>query len=51
MDGYSRTPKKVYPITPKSIMITFITMAKTGRRKLTDGKPIFKLLNYRVGEL
>jgi hypothetical protein len=33
MDGYSRTPRKSKPMTPKMMMMMDITIAITGRRR------------------
>src|SRR5690606_40840436 len=41
--GYSRTPKKFQPITPKSKITKLKTVARTGRRMLMEDKLILSL--------
>ena len=36
MDGYSRTPRKSKPMPPKTMMMIDITIAITGRLRLTE---------------
>ncbi len=36
MEGYSRTPRYLYPMEPNKIIITDITMASTGLLMLMD---------------
>ena len=40
MAGYSRTPKNLNPIRPNTIIVMEHTVAKTGRRRLMEGRLI-----------
>jgi hypothetical protein len=46
MFGNSRTPKKLYPITPKRRINRFITIARTGRLILVVEMLMMLLTNY-----